>query len=89
MSDLLDPSALLHVLQQLLPPAANAEPQLRSPSDALAAMVHTVMTRLDFRLTGLSEDDRLASTSSAEGADASVSSNKLPGEWNAKGPDHY
>ncbi|GAK64626.1 uncharacterized protein PAN0_006c2840 [Moesziomyces antarcticus] len=89
MADLLDPSALLHVLQQLLPPAAGSEPQLRSPSDALAAMVHTVMTRLDFRLTGLSEDDRIASASSFEGADASVAANKLPGEWNAKGPDHY
>ena len=89
MTDLLDPSALLHVLQQLLP---SSEPQLRLPSDALSAMIHTIMTRLDFRLAGLSEDDLLPQPSSDESSSSSsdaTSTNKLPAEWNSKGPDHY
>ncbi len=78
-TDLLDPSALLHVLQQLLPRSASDDvPQLRSPSDALSAMIHTIMTRLDFRLTGLSEDDRLpppaTTTSASSGTTESSSS---------------
>lgn len=87
MTDLLDPSALLHVLQQLLPPSSDA--QLRNPSDALSAMIHTIMIRLDFRLTGLSEDDRLPSSTSESAETDATSHNKLPAEWNAKGPDHY
>ena len=91
MTDLLDPSALLQVLQQLLP---TADVQLRSPSDALAALVHTILTRLDFRLTGLAEDDRLALSAAPTSDDSSSASsqaepNKLPTEWNVKGPDHY
>ncbi|CBQ73760.1 conserved hypothetical protein [Sporisorium reilianum SRZ2] len=91
MSDLLDPSALLHVLQQQLLPStssSSSEPLLRNPADALAAMIHTIMTRLDFRLTGLSEDDRLPSSQDDSSSSASTS-NKLPANWNAKGPDHY
>ncbi|TKY85338.1 hypothetical protein EX895_005500 [Sporisorium graminicola] len=91
MSDLLDPSALLHVLQQQLLPStssssSSSEPLLRNPSDALAAMIHTIMTRLDFRLTGLSEEDRLPPS---QDDSASSTSNTLPETWNAKGPDHY
>lgn len=94
MTNLLDPSALLHVLPQLLPTTpSSSEPQLRSPSDALAALIHTILTRLDFRLTGLAEDDRLPSSTTtateSESTPTSTSSNKLPAEWNAKGPDHY
>ncbi|SPO26843.1 uncharacterized protein UTRI_04156_B [Ustilago trichophora] len=94
MTDLLDPSALLHVLPQLLPTTSSSfEPQLRSPSDALAALIHTILTRLDFRLTGLAEDDRLppsvTATTDSDSTPTSTSSNKLPAEWNAKGPDHY
>lgn len=87
MTDLLDPSALLQVLQQQLLPTSSPSPLLRNPADALAAIIHTIMTRLDFRLTGLSEDDRLAPSSSE--SPTSSSTNKLPPEWNAKGPDHY
>lgn len=76
MSDLLDPSALLQVLPTLLPSSS-----LQSPSDALAALIHTLLTRLDFRLTGLSEDDRLPSSSSP--------TNQLPPAWNSSGPNHY
>ncbi|CDR88577.1 uncharacterized protein SPSC_04404 [Sporisorium scitamineum] len=90
MSDLLDPSALLHVLQQQLLPStssSSSEPMLRNPADALAAIIHTIVTRLDFRLTGLSEDDRLPP--SQDDSASSSSSNELPENWNAKGPDHY
>ena len=88
MTDILDPSALLHVLPSLLPSSSalpSSTPLLRHPSDALAALIHTIMTRLDFRLTGLSETDRLATPAS----DTSSSSSKLPANWNTGGPDHY
>lgn len=83
MSDVLDPSALLHVLPTLLPATAEGQDGalLRNPQDALAAMIHTIMSRLDFRLVGLSDEDRLS-------ADAS-SPNKLPSAWNTHGPDSY
>ncbi|SNX84859.1 uncharacterized protein MEPE_03568 [Melanopsichium pennsylvanicum] len=87
MIDLLDPSALLSVLPTLLP-ASSSEPQLRNPSDALAALIHTILTRLDFRLVGLSEDDRLP-TSSDVPTSLPNEANKLPSQWNHKGPDHY
>lgn len=78
MSDVLDVSALLHVLPGLLPSGEGNV--LRSPQDALAAMVHTIMTRLDFRLVGLSDEDRL---------DTSATSNQLPPNWSMHGPDSY
>ncbi|EST04903.1 PI31 proteasome regulator [Kalmanozyma brasiliensis GHG001] len=79
MSDPLDPAALLQVLPTLLP--STDGPQLQNASDALAALIHTVLTRLDFRLTGLSEDDRLPISSSP--------SNQLPPNWNASSPAHH
>ncbi|PWZ00350.1 hypothetical protein BCV70DRAFT_109337 [Testicularia cyperi] len=100
MSDPLDPSALLSVLPTLLPNPEAASTSstvgIRNPQDALAAMIHTIMSRLDFRLVGLADDDRLQQPEPDSGtsADASTSRssagiNKLPASWNEKGPEHY
>lgn len=110
MTDLLDPSALLQVLQELLPTASKADTvattrdgdkafgptsdlELRHAWDALSAMIHTIMSRLDFRLVGFSEDDRIlphdSSTQSEAATTTFLATNKLSKGWNAKGPDHY
>ncbi|CAO1629433.1 unnamed protein product [Parajaminaea phylloscopi] len=93
-NDPLDPAAVLETLSQVLgaSPAPQqdssaAEPLLRTPHDALAALLHAALTRLDFRLVGFAEDDRIdASSSSAQGG----SPNALPiGQWNRSGPESY
>jgi proteasome inhibitor subunit 1 (PI31) len=48
MSDLLDPQALLLLLPTLLPNSTSSP--LPNPTDALAALVHTIHTTLGFRL---------------------------------------
>lgn len=85
--DLLDTSALLETLPKLLPISSDeAQPKLHQPQDALASLLHTVLTRLDFRLIGLGEDHKI------EEQDVNSSTNtknQLPKEWNQKGPDSY
>jgi hypothetical protein len=46
-TDILDPSAILGLLPSLLP---QAEKFLASPEDAIAALVHSTLTALAFRL---------------------------------------
>ncbi|KAG9051004.1 hypothetical protein FS837_000112 [Tulasnella sp. UAMH 9824] len=76
MSNPLDPSAILSVLPTLLPAELRV---LQSQHDALAALIHTVMARLDFRLVGL--DD---SSTRLQNAD-----NVLPEAWNRSAPESY
>ncbi|EEB88425.1 hypothetical protein MPER_13750, partial [Moniliophthora perniciosa FA553] len=52
---------------------------LKSPEDGLAAISHTILSALAFRLVGI--DD------SSSGLHAS--SNTLPAEWNKNGPGNY
>lgn len=72
---LLDPSALLSRLSQYLPAAKT----LRSPQDALVALIHSAMTALAFRLVGITEGT----------TNNDYPGNVLPEEWNAHGPGHY
>ena len=74
-ADILDPSAILGLLPSLLPPA---EKSLVSPQDAIAALVHSALTALSFRLV----IDQGSPLSTSE-------SNVLPVEWNKNGPAHY
>ena len=69
--DILDPSAILDLLPSLLPQAK----LLASPEDAIAALVHSALTALAFRLVAI---DHSASDS-----------NLLPVEWNTNGTSHY
>lgn len=76
MSNPLDPSAIISVLPTLLPAELRV---LQSQHDALAALIHTVMARLDFRLVGLDDSStRLQS-----------SDNVLPEAWNRSAPESY
>lgn len=102
-TDPLDPAAVLEVLSQLLPrQAASASSSssssiapgaLKSPQDAIAAVLHAALTRLDFRLVGLAEDDRLSDyvTEQSEGStSSSTPQNALPfAGWNRHGPESY
>ncbi|KAI0693556.1 PI31 proteasome regulator N-terminal-domain-containing protein [Cytidiella melzeri] len=76
MSNILDPSALLSKIPSLLP----AEKQeFQSSHDGLAALVHSTMTALGFRLVGVEDN---ATTRTFE-------NNVLPPEWNSHGPGSY
>jgi hypothetical protein len=74
-SDPLDPAALISRLPRLLPPSKS----LKSPQDAITALVHAAMSALEFRLIGIQE--------SAAAQD--LVGNVLPSEWNQTGPGHY
>ncbi|KAK1236710.1 hypothetical protein PQX77_000066 [Marasmius sp. AFHP31] len=76
MANILDASALLSLLPSLLP---ESEKKLNSPQDGLAALSHTILSALAFRLTGV--DD--ASTTSYG------TNNTLPSGWNKNGPGNY
>jgi proteasome inhibitor subunit 1 (PI31) len=73
--DNLDPSALLSSLPALLP----NEAALKSSQDALASLVHTIFVGHSFTLIGIDDSAQVSS----------FDQSRLPGEWNAKGPNHY
>jgi proteasome inhibitor subunit 1 (PI31) len=74
-NNILDPSALLSLLPTLLPSSRF----LSSPQDAIAALLHTIMSTLGFRLIALDE------SSMSNLPSATI----LPPEWNKNGPSHY
>ncbi|KAH8830767.1 PI31 proteasome regulator N-terminal-domain-containing protein [Flagelloscypha sp. PMI_526] len=53
-SSILDPSALVSALSGYLPPSSRS---LRSPQDAIAALVHTTLSALAFRLVAVNDHD--------------------------------
>ena len=77
-TNILSAQSLSRVIAQSLPP--EAEQQLKSPYDAIAVAVHAALIAVGFRLTGLSEDERLPQSSRAP---------ELPSEWNAQSPSSY
>ncbi|KAI0082562.1 hypothetical protein K474DRAFT_1611711 [Panus rudis PR-1116 ss-1] len=76
VSAILDPSALISSLPQLLPASKK---KLETPQDGLAALVHTALSKLGFRLIAV--DDA--------GPARSFDNNVLPQEWNSLGPGSY
>jgi proteasome inhibitor subunit 1 (PI31) len=72
----LDPSALLSKLAQLLP---SERKTLQSPQEGVAALFHSALVALGFRLVGI--DD--ASTQ------GTFPDNVLPDDWSAHGPNNY
>lgn len=75
-NNILDPSALLSLLPSLLPVSNKS---LSSPQDAIAVLLHTIMSALGFRLIAVDE------SSAPDLPSATV----LPAEWNKNGPAHY
>ncbi|KAM3586920.1 hypothetical protein VKS41_001969 [Umbelopsis sp. WA50703] len=83
MSNVLDPSSVLHTISRLLPKQdtgnTNNEPLLRHKHDALAALAHAIMVSVGFRLTNLGDTEHKVSTDQTE----------LPPQWNDHGPHAY
>ncbi|KAH9899744.1 PI31 proteasome regulator N-terminal-domain-containing protein [Cubamyces lactineus] len=75
-ANILDASALIHALPNVLPADKK---KLESPQDAIAALVHTAFTVLGFRLIGIDES----------GPTRTFEDNVLPEEWNQHGPGNY
>ncbi|KIY46599.1 hypothetical protein FISHEDRAFT_75421 [Fistulina hepatica ATCC 64428] len=75
-SYLLDPSALMQALPSLLPPASKV---LASQQDGIAALIHTALAAVSFRLIAVDESSSPRSTLV----------NVLPIEWNAHGPSNH
>lgn len=75
-ADILDPSALISKLPNVLPPSKQS---LQSPAEAIAGLVHTALSVLGFRLTAV-DDSSPART---------FDNNVLPEEWNLHGPGNY
>ncbi|KAJ7742472.1 PI31 proteasome regulator N-terminal-domain-containing protein [Mycena maculata] len=75
MADILDPASLLQLLPTLLPKAKKTLP---SSQDGIAALLHTAMTALAFRLIAVDESSPGTSSLTI-----------LPDEWNKDGPSHY
>ncbi|PWN29956.1 hypothetical protein BDZ90DRAFT_229001 [Jaminaea rosea] len=95
MTDPLDPCAVLETLAQTV---TTSSVTLRNQHDAFAAVLHAALVRLDFRLVGLAEEDRLSdypeqSGQAAEGSSSSstiASTSRLPSPaWFAQGPESY
>lgn len=76
MANILDPSALLSSLPKLLPESK----KLESPQDGLAALVHSALAAVGFRLVGIDDTAGTSETSS---------DNVLPDGWNRFGPSFY
>jgi len=75
-SESLDPSAIISLLPSLLPPGSK---KLDSVQDGIAALLHSAMTALAFRLIAI--DDTSPSQP--------MQDNVLPDEWNKHGPGNY
>lgn len=74
--NILDPSSLTSTLPKLLP---SSRKRLESPQDAVAALSHTVLFVLGFRLVAV--DDNAPARNILDGV--------LPEEWSSHGPSHY
>ena len=75
-ANILDPAALVAKLAHVLPPS---KPSLQSPTEGLAALVHSIMSVLAFRLIAV--DDHSATRTFED--------NVLPDEWSLHGPGSY
>ncbi|KAK5117318.1 hypothetical protein LTR62_005935 [Meristemomyces frigidus] len=67
-----------------LPAATDAQPQIRTPHEAIALGSHAAMIAVGFRLIGLGEDHKI--DVSNETSNSSIPTNRtspLPAEWNA------
>jgi proteasome inhibitor subunit 1 (PI31) len=75
-NDVLDAAAITQLLPGLLPASSK---NLASCHDALAALFHTAMSAVGFRLVGIDELSPPSSTTIKV----------LPDKWDAHGPGHY
>ena len=76
MSEALDPSVIIATINDILPPAKKS---LATQQDGIAALLHSVMTILGFRLVGLTDSS----------SDAQYEKNALPEGWSKHSPDSF
>lgn len=76
MSEALDPSIIITTIDDILPPGKKS---LITPQDGIAALLHSVMTTLGFRLVGLDDSS----------SDMQQEKNVLPEEWSKHSPDSF
>jgi hypothetical protein len=74
--DILDPSALITPLLNLLPPSKR---RIESQQEAIAALVHSAFHALSFRLIAVDESSPASTTLNG----------MLPEAWNTSGPGNY
>ena len=74
MSSALDPAAILAVIPTLLP---DGDRKIGNQQDAIAVLLHAVMSILGFRLVGLDDSS----------SDVQCEKNVLPAEWKKTSPD--
>jgi proteasome inhibitor subunit 1 (PI31) len=103
MANPLETATILRLLQQLLPQSSTSP--LPQPSDAIAALVHTIHTALEYRLIPGSTPSAPASAGGADarddtasdaatavergGDDEAAPEARLPEGWNTRGEDSY
>lgn len=79
----LDAGHLLETVLQVLP--SGAPGRLNNPQDALAALSHTILASLGFRLINLGEGKPVRPVSEA----TETTAIQIPQDWNSAGPDLY
>jgi hypothetical protein len=76
MSEALDPSVIITTINDILPLCKKS---LSAPQDGIAALLHSAMTILGFRLVGLDDSS----------PDVQHEQNVLPEEWSKNSPDSF
>ncbi|CAG8830860.1 20214_t:CDS:2, partial [Gigaspora margarita] len=93
-ADPLEPRSILTILEQTLPEkesqteseSSEANVILHSREDALAALFHSIMISVGFRLVGLGEEDSDDNKIERDSEGIIIG---LPKEWNSQGPNSY
>jgi len=93
-ADPLEPRSILTILEQTLPEkesqteseSSEAIVILHSREDALAALFHSIMISVGFRLVGLGEEDSDDNKIERDSEGIIIG---LPKEWNSQGPNSY
>ncbi|GBC08082.1 hypothetical protein RclHR1_00790032 [Rhizophagus clarus] len=90
-TNILAPEAVLSILDTNLKPTEEGTTNIifGSGQDALAALFHSIMQAVGFRLVGLGEDDNSSEDNNISNRDSEGNIVGLPRGWNAQGPNSY
>ncbi|CAB4374360.1 unnamed protein product [Rhizophagus irregularis] len=89
-TNVLAPEAVLSILDTSLKPTEEGtDIILGSSQDALAALFHSIMQAVGFRLVGLGEEDNSEEDNKITNRDTEGNVVGLPKGWNAHGPNSY
>uniref|UniRef100_A0A1D1YET9 Proteasome inhibitor PI31 subunit n=1 Tax=Anthurium amnicola TaxID=1678845 RepID=A0A1D1YET9_9ARAE len=89
-TNVLAPEAVLSILDTVLKPTEEGTNTiLSSGQDALAALSHSIMQAVGFRLVGLGEEDSSNEDNNTVNRDSEGNIVGLPKGWNVQGPNSY